>query len=106
MIGPNEDLEPEGAESATREAASRLGEQSRKVLQDVRELGGMAAESVGAAATRLRSQGGEVLEEGKERLHKVQSELERYITAHPTKSVLLALGAGALIGLVLFRRPD
>ena len=44
------------------------------------------------------------MDEGKERLHKVQGDLERYVASHPMKSVLLALGAGAIIGLLVMRR--
>jgi ElaB/YqjD/DUF883 family membrane-anchored ribosome-binding protein len=107
MVRPNESNRPEGlsdAASMAGESASRLGEQSKKVLEDVRELGATAAQSVGEAAQRLRTQGGDLLEEGKERFHRVQGNLEHYISSHPTKSVLLALGAGALIGMLFFRR--
>ena len=111
MVRPNDsnradDMGPLGEAAATLggENASRLGDQSKKVLQDVRELGATAAASVGEAAQRLRSQGGDLLEEGKERFHRVQNDVEKYITANPTKSVLIALGAGALIGMLFFRR--
>ena len=106
MALPNEDLEG-GSMETGREletGSSRLGEQSKKVLQDVRELGGIAAESVSNAASRLRAQGGDLMDEGKEKLQKVQGDLERYVVAHPMKSVLLALGAGAIIGLLVMRR--
>ena len=109
MTTPNEEFEgdAESIASSGETAAggsSRLGEQSKKVLQDVRELGGIAAEQVSQAATRLRAQGGDLMDEGKERLQKVQGDLERYVVAHPMKSVLLALGAGAIIGLLVMRR--
>src|SRR5262245_2256389 len=108
MTMPNEDLEggTMGTERELESGASRLGEQSKKVLQDVRELGGIAAESVSNAASRLKTHGGELMDEGKERLHKVQGDLERYVSSHPLKSVLLALGAGAVIGMLVLRRPS
>src|SRR5262249_9773547 len=110
MIDPNDEPETEmsgdEAASAAGQTGARLSEQSKKVLKDVRELGGIAAEGGGEVASRLRSQGGELLEEGKDKLASARSGLEGYITANPLKSVLVALGAGALLGLLIFRRPS
>ena len=87
-----------GAEAEEEDGSgSRLGEQSRKLMHDVRELGGMAVDTATEAASKLRSRSAD-------RLHKVQGGLEEHVASHPLQSVLLALGVGALIGMLCLRR--
>jgi ElaB/YqjD/DUF883 family membrane-anchored ribosome-binding protein len=84
-------------------AKSSFGEQSSKVLHDVQELGSIAAENVGHAATRLKEQGRDTLEAGRERAHELKGSLEKYVADHPMKALLIALGVGAVVGLSLRR---
>ena len=83
-----------------------VGEQSRRVLRDVRELGSAAVDTFGRSAQRLRRRGREVLAAGRERAMEAETELERYVGQHPIRSLLVAVGIGALIGLALRRRPE
>ena len=73
------------------------------VLDDVRELGGIAAKNVGEVAMRLREQGGELLENGKRWLKKVQVDLKRYMTSNSRRIALIALGVGACNGFLIRR---
>ncbi len=80
-----------------------LGEQSSKVVSDIRELGNMAKASVSEAAHDLRDQGSALLEAGRDRVTHFRDDFERSIVAHPLRSVLIAAGVGALLGLTLRR---
>ncbi len=80
-----------------------LGEQSSKVVSDIRELGNIAKASVTEAAHELRDQGSAMLEAGRERVTHYRDDFERAIAAHPFRSVLIAVGIGALLGLTMRR---
>jgi len=55
------------------------------------------------AAREFRERAGGIAGEWKEKAQNVQKEIEDYVRAHPTKSILGALGVGFVIGLI-FRR--
>lgn len=93
-----------GANRTTTTAARTLTEQSGRVADEVKQLGRTALDSAHDAATHLREGGGEMLAHGRERAMKAKSELDKFIGANPMKSVLIALGVGAAIGMALRRR--
>ena len=74
-----------------------------KVARDVQELGSLAADSVADTVGKLKEQGRELLSQGKESAKKAEAQLERFIGDHPIKSILIAVGVGALLGFT-FRR--
>ena len=85
-------------------AARGLRDQSRRVLDDVKELGSMATDSVGEGAQRLKDRGVELLDEGKEKLARYRGQARKYVAANPMKSLLIAVGVGTVLGLMLRRR--
>ncbi len=87
---------PEKTQRTAAHESPTFGDQSRKILDDVQELGGIAADN-------LKSQGAELLDGGRDRFKKAQRNLERYIGAHPMKSMLMAIGVGALVGFFVKR---
>lgn len=84
--------------------ANNMKDQSRRVLRDVKGLGSIAAESVGAAANRLKERGRGALAAGRQGLRKAERQLLDVIEEHPFKSLLVAVGVGALLGLAMRRR--
>lgn len=94
------------AASKTRSAGRSFSEQSGRVVEEVQELGRTAVSSLSDAATSLREKGHDALEVGKERASQARSDFDRLVAAHPGKAVLIALGAGAMLGFMLHRRRD
>lgn len=92
---------PGGARSTTGRSFS---EQSGKIVEDVHELGRVAADKASEAASNLREKSGEMLEAGKEKAKSVKSDFDGIVAAHPMKSVLIALGVGAVIGYAIRRK--
>lgn len=91
--------------SKARSGTSRsLSEQSGRVIEEVQELGRSAASSLSDAASTLKEKGQAALETGKEKAGRAKDGFDAVVSAHPAKSVLIALGAGALIGYMLRRR--
>ncbi len=80
-----------------------LSEQSRKIADDVRELGEIAKESAGERVDELRQRGEQALNAGRERAGEAKGDLERSIAEQPLKSVAIALGVGVLLGLMARR---
>lgn len=90
-------------DTATR-ARDSFREQSAVVRDDLRELartGGSAARELADEARTIAS---EKLRQGQERLAGTRDRVASYIEEHPMKSVLIAVGAGALLGALLTRR--
>jgi ElaB/YqjD/DUF883 family membrane-anchored ribosome-binding protein len=56
-----------------------------------------------AGTANLKVKAEAVLEEAKHRADDLQKEAEEYIRANPLKAVLLALGAGFVVGTLLKR---
>ena len=81
-----------------------LSEQSQRVLEDVKELGHTAITSAGEAAGQLRERGAAALEAGKDKASAAKGQFDKVVGDNPMKSVLIALGVGAVIGYALRRR--
>lgn len=92
------------AEAPPDHAERSLGEQSKKILRDVRDLGAIAVENVGRTVNHLKDQGRGVVKKGRERSMRVHDRFVDYVADHPTKSLLIALGIGTLLGIIVRRR--
>lgn len=89
---------------AAGETSSRgLAEQSSRVIEDIRDLGQIAASSASEVANDLRTKGVEALKAGKQKAVQVRSGIETRVGDNPWKSLLIAAGVGALIGFALRR---
>jgi ElaB/YqjD/DUF883 family membrane-anchored ribosome-binding protein len=86
--------------------ANNMRDQSRRVLRDVKGLGSIAAENVGEAAHRLKERGRGALAAGRQGLRKAERQLLDIVEEHPFKSLLVAIGVGALLGLTMRRRQS
>lgn len=94
---------------------SALSEQTHKVSDDVRELRDIAmagaTDALHAVKRRgeqalesARERGQHALEQGRDKAVNARDGFETFVAENPFKSVLIALGIGALAGLSLRRR--
>ncbi|HEX2971669.1 MAG TPA: hypothetical protein VHP11_05020, partial [Tepidisphaeraceae bacterium] len=71
--------------------------------QNIRERAGQLSEAAQQQIGQMRQTATESYEHGRERAMEWQHNLEDYVREQPLRSVLIAAGVGALIG-ILWRR--
>ncbi|HUR28207.1 MAG TPA: DUF883 C-terminal domain-containing protein [Planctomycetota bacterium] len=104
-MGTYENMQGNSGESILSGRNSRtLGEQSHRVMDEVKELGSSALASASEAANQLRERGASAYETGKQKAVEAKGQFEEIVGDNPVKSVLIALGIGAAIGYALRRR--
>lgn len=85
-------------------ATERLMEQGRTVRDDVKELGSLAREAASEKFDEARDRAGTYARDKKRRAGELEDELMDWIRERPLRSVLVAAGAGAILGMFLSRR--
>jgi ElaB/YqjD/DUF883 family membrane-anchored ribosome-binding protein len=95
---PNEEPHPvtDGLKKVAKQVAETLKSSAESTAKEIRE-----AADAGTANLKVRAEA--VLEDAKHRADDLQKEAEEYIRANPLKAVLLALGAGFVVGTLLKR---
>ncbi len=87
--------------------AQQLKQTAVDKAQQFREFAGSKAneikETAGVKAQQFKEAAGEQLQHSRVKAREVHADAEEYVRQHPTKSVLTALGAGIVIGLILRR---
>ena len=87
--------------------AQQLKQTAVDKAQQFRDFAGNKAseikETAGVKAQQFKEAAGEQLQHGRVKAREIHADTEEYIRQHPTKSVLTALGAGVVIGLILRR---
>jgi len=101
MSKRNQEGNSEGGRS---KLVRRLSAQSGRVADEVRELGRVAVAEAAHAAAHLREKGKHALGTGVKRARKAKVRFDELIAENPVKSLLIALGAGALLGFILRRK--
>lgn len=84
-----------------------LNPQRRSTADNIAAIKGSMGEikeSVGEVVQNEREQLLEKIEHGKERMHAAKSGFEGFVRERPVTSLMIAAGAGALLGYVLGRR--
>lgn len=81
------------AEKVNHSTADQLREQTGVIGEDIQELGRMARDVVA-----------EKYEQGREKAIAFEKTVEGQIKRHPLRAVLIAAGAGLLVGVLLARR--
>lgn len=76
-----------------KEAASQVG-------QNLRDLGGQAKEAATQRYSDLRDQATQYYNDGRQRATDWEQGVEQYIQQQPLKAVLIAAGAGLLLGMI------
>jgi ElaB/YqjD/DUF883 family membrane-anchored ribosome-binding protein len=88
--------------SADRPASDRFRKQAREVTQDLQQMGDIARDAAREKLGQLRGNASECYEQGRDKVYRVRRTFEQIILEHPLRSILIAAGAGWLVGR--FRR--
>ncbi|MFT5465839.1 MAG: ElaB/YqjD/DUF883 family membrane-anchored ribosome-binding protein [Verrucomicrobiales bacterium] len=83
-----------------KQAAEHRARQLRDAAED---RAGKLKDAAGRGAEQIKDAAGPAIEDAFERAKEVREEVEAYVRANPTKSVLSALGIGFVLGLLLRR---
>ncbi len=96
-------MHPEAAE-AQPTVGKQLKQQTATVREDLRELGRLTKEASQEKLQQAKQTASEYLERSRDKASAVEDSVVSYVREKPIKSVLLAAGAGALLGFLLSRR--
>jgi ElaB/YqjD/DUF883 family membrane-anchored ribosome-binding protein len=94
------DKESQGETKKTAE----VRQQVRVVRDDVRELGRVTKGAAEEAFDEARRHAGDYVERTKQQVTEFEDQIVEYVRQKPLQSVLIAAGAGALLGFLLSRR--
>lgn len=78
----------------------QLRDKATAVGQNIRELGSEARDAATEKMNQLRDQASEYYEEGRQRAQEWEQSLESYVQEKPIQSLLIAAGAGLLLGML------
>lgn len=81
-----------------------LRQQARVVKDDLRGLTKTAKEVAQDKLGEVKQKAAGYVDEGKQKVVRAEDQVESYIREQPLKSVLIAAGAGVLLGFLLSRR--
>ena len=95
---------PSGSSADQGSTVDRLREQSRNVRADLQDLGRLAKDATVEKVGEARQAAAEYYEKGAERAGDLERELTDYVRRYPLRSLGIAAGVGALIGLLARRR--
>ena len=104
MTVPNERAPDTQSNKGQGSSSRSLSEQTARVVDEAHELGRVTLAGAGEAAMHLRESGRDMLETGREKAVQAKGKLEDLIIENPMKSVLIAIGLGAVLGILLDRR--
>jgi ElaB/YqjD/DUF883 family membrane-anchored ribosome-binding protein len=94
------------AEEVRDEAQSMIDtvqERASNIAHNVQQMGADAATAVKEQVQQVRDTAVGYYEDGRDRAVQLEKRLEKRVKQHPMNSVLIAIGAGFLLGM-LFRR--
>ncbi len=89
---------------AAADSTDELSQHVKTVREDLGQLGRAAKNVAQEKLGEARRYADEHLDQGKQKASEIEDQLEEYIRTKPLKSVLIAAGAGALIGYLLGRK--
>jgi ElaB/YqjD/DUF883 family membrane-anchored ribosome-binding protein len=82
----------------------QLREQTATVKEDLSKLARLTRDASQEKLGKAKQAASDYLKKGKHKAGEVEESVVRYVREKPIKSVLLAAGAGALLGFLLSRR--
>lgn len=85
-------------------ARDQLRDQVRTVGKDVKEVGESGKHAAKDLYERGKQKAGEYYERGKEQAAEFEQQFRERVRDNPWKSLLIAAGAGLLVGVLLGRR--
>ncbi len=89
---------------AAADSTDELRQHVKTVREDLGQLGRAAKNVAQEKLGEARRYADEHLDQGKQKASEIEDQLEEYIRNQPLKSILIAAGAGALIGYLLGRK--
>lgn len=92
-----------GSAGSTR-ASDQLREHGATVREDLRELGRLTKNAAGEKLAGARRSAQDYYQQGREKAVDLERGFENYVRQNPLKSVLMATGAGIVIGFLMSRR--
>jgi len=78
----------------------QLRETAQQVGQNLRDLGGQVRDAASEQYQNLRQQATDYYEQGRQRAQEWEQGLEQYVQEKPIQSLLIAAGAGLLLGIL------
>ena len=87
----------------THGTGDNLKDKAREVQQNLRDLGGQAKAAAVETYAGLRDQAQGYVQHGREQARQWEQSLEEAVQERPLRAILIAAGAGMLLGL-LWRR--
>jgi ElaB/YqjD/DUF883 family membrane-anchored ribosome-binding protein len=85
-------------------ATEQLRSQAGTVKEDLGQLGKLAKDATREKLGEAREAAADYYEKGRVKAGELESQLTDYVRAKPLKSVLIAAGVGALLGILASRR--
>jgi len=89
---------PTGQEGQS--AAGSLRETASEVGENLRNLGSQVRDQATEKYETMRQQANDYYEQGRERAMQMEQTLEEYVQEKPVQALLIAAGAGLLLGLL------
>ena len=95
---------PQGAQGMQEQGgaggAASLKETASEVGQNLRNLGSQVRDQATQQYDQMRQQANEYYEQGRQRAMEMEQSLEEYVHEKPIQALLIAAGAGLLLGLL------
>jgi len=85
-------------------AVDQLGNEAHEAAECLKNVGGAAVRQAEAGFDAVREKAAGYLDQGREKACEVRRTLDERIRSQPVKSLLIAVGIGAALGVFLTRR--
>ena len=87
-------------EGSAQKTQGDLRETAAQVKENLRDIGGQVRDTAQQQYEQLRQQANDYYERGRERALEMEQSLEQYVQEKPIQALLMAAGAGLLLGLL------
>src|ERR1043166_589765 len=87
-------------EGSAQKTQGDLRETAAQVKENLRDIGGQVRDTAQQQYEQLRQQANDYYERGRERALEMEQSLEQYLQEKPIQALLMAAGAGLLLGLL------
>jgi ElaB/YqjD/DUF883 family membrane-anchored ribosome-binding protein len=81
-------------------AASQIKDKVSEAASNVRDMGQQAYDAASEKYENVRDSAAEYYQAGREKAMEWESQIESYVREQPLKSLLMAAGAGIVIGMI------
>ena len=81
-------------------ATDQLKDSAQNVTENIRSIGSQARDAANEKIGELRQQANDYYEQGRDQAQEWERTLEQYVQEKPIQSLLIAAGAGLVLGLL------